>query len=379
MADFTFYNPTKILFGKGKILDLGSEIKGFGNKKVLLVAGKSSIKNNGVYEQVTSTLSKNNIEIVELWGVQANPTLTKVNEGLQLAKENEVDAILAVGGGSVIDTCKSIAGGYYLNNVWDLFEGKSNVEKALPLFVVLTLSATGSEMNCGAVLTNEEEHKKWNFKSSKVYPLVSVIDPAVQTSLPWDQTANGAIDALAHIMEFYFMGTEEETNLSLNESLMNSIIKVTDQLKEDPNNYELRSNLAWAATLALNGISGAMLNGGDWASHRIEHGLSAFDDKIAHGTGLAIIFPSWIIQVAESNPQTFKRWAKSVWNSDSVEGAIEKMQNKFKQWEIPTTLTELGIKEENFDNICDLVMQKDTGIIKELNREDILMILKRAL
>lgn len=381
MSDFVFQNPTKIIFGRGKISLIGDEIKNYGYKKVLLLAGGGSIKKNGVYEQTIKSLEATGIGWVESWGVKPNPDLEKTKEIIAFAKEKEVDSILAVGGGSVIDTAKAVAAGFFVENVWSIFEGKTEVKEALPILTILTLSATGSEMNMGAVITKEDERKKWNFKSPLIFPKTSIIDPEVQFTLPWNQTANGAIDAISHIMEFYFLGQKNETALALDESLMRSIIKVTDQLQENPENYDARASLAWAATLALNGISGAMLHYGDWSTHIMEHGVSAFKTDIAHGTGLAILFPAWIAYCKDANPETFKRWAKNVWNADSVEEGVQKMKDKYTEWKTPISLMEIGIKEENLEEIRNITIKrfKKFGALKQLDGEDVLKILNLAL
>ncbi len=379
MVNFEFHNPTKIIFGKNTISQIGKEISQHGFKNILLLAGHGSIKKNGVYETVIKSLQENNITVTEVWGIQSNPILSKVNEAIEIAKTKNVDAILAVGGGSVIDSAKSISAGYYLDNIWDAYESKVEIKQALPLFTILTISAAGSEMNKGAVLTNEKEQKKWSLVHPLLFPKLSIIDPSNQTSLPWNQTANGAIDALAHIMEFYFLGKQEETTLALNESLMRTIVKTTDKLKIDPTSYDQRANLAWAATLALNGISGSMLYG-DWSSHQIEHAISALYPKVAHGTGLAIVFPAWITYVHQSNSEIFQRWAKNVWDSETVEDAVKKMKAKFTEWNVPISLSQLNIKEEELLKLSEIAFRKGTlGTLKELSQEDILKILKLAL
>lgn len=377
MNNFTFYNPTKLIFGKNEIQKLGQEISSYGYKKIILIAGGGSIKKNSVYDQVTNSLKQHGIEFKECWGVQPNPTLKKVDEIIKVAKEYEPDALLAVGGGSTIDTTKAVSAGFYLENVWDAYENWSLVKKALSFFTVLTISATGSEMNMGSVVTNEEEKKKWALVSPLLYPKVSIIDPAVQSSLPWNQTVNGAIDALAHIMENYFLGKNEDTTLSVNEGLMKSVIRNTNILQKGKN-YEARANLCLAATLALNGISGLMIDK-NWSVHPIEHGISAVYPKIAHGTGLGILFPSWCDFVSKENKEIFLRWAKEVWNTDSINDAILNMKTQFEKWGAPTSLKQVGVKEEDLDKIVDLIFIKNElkGIIN-FTKEDVLTILKNA-
>lgn len=378
MNNFTFQNPTKIIFGKKTTIGLGKEISRYNIKKVLLLAGSGSIKGNGVYEDVCRSLKASGIEWTEFWGVRANPSLSHAEEGIKLAKESGAEAILAVGGGSVIDEAKSIAAGYYLENLWDAFEKKVTITKALPLYTVLTLSGTCSEMDPSAVLTNDEEKKKWHISSNVLYPKASFVDPLYQMSLPWHQTVNGAIDAMSHIMENYFMGNDEEVTLALDESLMRTIINCVNRLEKDKDDYNARASLAWAATLGLNGISGIGLNG-DWASHRIEHGISAIYPHVAHGAGLAVIFPAWIKHVSDIIPDLISRWAKNVWNADSLDEALNNMKRQFFAWKAPISLRNLDIKEDEIFDLAENAIQiGEVGNLKRLNYDDIVDILKIA-
>ncbi|NOZ91838.1 MAG: iron-containing alcohol dehydrogenase, partial [Dictyoglomi bacterium] len=267
MRNFVFHNPTKYVFGKDTVKKIGEEIASFGSKKVLLVAGGGSIKKNGVYDTVVDSLKKHDIQWVELWGVRPNPVLSKVREGIEIAKKENVDGVLAVGGGSVIDTAKAIANGVFVDDVWKLYLRKNPLKptKALPIYVVLTLSATGSEMNGTSVITNEEQKVKWSYRSITNYPKVSIVDPTVQFSLPQRQTANGGSDSLSHIIESYITGKPTDTTVYFDEGLMRSIIDNIDRLMIDPKDYEARASFAWAATLAFNGLSLTGL-GGDWAA-----------------------------------------------------------------------------------------------------------------
>ncbi len=357
MENFTFHNPTKIIFGKKTIKQIGREISKNNHKKVLFIAGGGSIKTNGVYQAVAESLEKHGLQWTEVWGVVPNPVLSKVNQARALALKWGADAVLAVGGGSVIDTAKAAAAGVYLSDVWDAFSGKAFVEKALPVYTVLTLSATGSEMNGNAVITKEDDQKKWPVGSPALYPKVSIIDPRVQYTLPWNQTVNGAVDALSHIMEYYFVGRTQETTLALDEALCRTVIQATDKLQKDAEDYDARADLAWSATLALNGLSGVGLAGGDWSAHFIEHGISALFPKVAHGAGLAVIFPAWILFMHKENPNTFQRWAKNVWRKDSVQDAVKAMREKYQAWGAPVTLTELGASDRDVNRITDKVME----------------------
>lgn len=380
MNNFVYYNPTRIIFGKDTIPTIGKEIAQFGLKKVLILAGGGSVRNNGVHAQVCSSLDRSGIQYVEQWGVQANPTLEHARKVVQFARDEAVDGIIALGGGSVIDEAKSVAAGYYLNDLWAAFTRAEPITRALPLFTVLTLSGTGSEMNINAVLTNEAEKKKWAIYSTLVAPRFSIIDPTVQSTLPWHQTVNGAIDAMAHTMEFYSVGRDEEMTLALDESIFQTVIQSLDRLQADSQDYNARASIAWASTLALNGISGAGLNGGEWACHRIEHGISAIHPEVAHGAGLAVVIPAWISMVSGTNPKLFERWARNVWQSDTISDAIEKMKAKQKSWGAPTTLRELGVGEHEIPAIAEnALLVGQIGVLKQFTQDDIIDLLKMAL
>lgn len=381
MENFQFYNPTKIIFGKGSIKYIGNEITSNNIHKVLLLAGSGSIKQNGVYQQVIDSLNRSKIQVVEQWGVRPNPTLEHANQVVQIVKSENIEAILAVGGGSVIDEAKSVAAGVFVDNLWSIFEKKVAVRQALPIFVVLTLSATGSEMNPYAVLSNEAELKKWSFGSPLVYPKVSIIDPSVQSTLPQRQTANGGVDSLSHLMENYFTGElSAEISLSLNETTQRTVISQIDKLIENPNDYHARANFAWSSTIALNGMTAVALGGGEWTTHAIEHALSVINPQIAHAEGLAVMFPAWIKYVYNSKPYLFERWAKNVWNCNSVLEGVEAMQTKFRSWGSPTTLTELGFSKSDFAKIVKCIVEYGrVGRIKQLNETDFEKILELAL
>ncbi len=359
MLNFTLYNPTKLVFGENTIESIGNHLSKYEVKKVLIVYGKGSIMKNGVYDTVVQSLKKHNIEFIELSGVKPNPVLSKVQEGIKLAKENAVDGVLAVGGGSVIDSSKAIAAGAcYEGDVWKFFEGKGKVEAALPLFTVLTLSATGSEMNSGGVVTNEEEGKKWSFGSPLLYPKVSILDPSVQRSLPANQTSNGAIDAISHVFEAYYGGTESTDMLDeLSEGIIRTVITHTRELLKDSNN---------------------------WASHSIEHSLSVLND-IAHGSGLAIVMPAWMKYVYKVDVKKFAKFASHVFNinegndEEKALKGIESLRNFYKEIGAPITLKEVGVKKEDLNFIADnAAILAPLGTLKPLYRDDIYKILEIA-
>ena len=379
MENFTFHNPTKVIFGRDTVRQIGGEISARGYKKVLLVAGGGSIKKNGVYDAVVGSLRAGGVAWEELWGVRANPELATVRKGIDTARREEVDAVLAVGGGSVIDSTKAIAVGVYVEDIWAVYEGKAKAEKALPIFTVLTLSATGTEMNGNSVLTHDEEKKKWDMHGAVLYPVVTIIDPTVQMSLPWSQTVNGGLDAMAHLMEYYFLGSTEEVTIAVDEALMRTAIKAVDALQKDPSDYDARANLAWTATLALNDVSGVAMKGGDWATHYIQHSLSALHPDVAHGEGLGVLFPAWITYVQDRNPAQFERWAREVWQASSVDEALGKWKATLKRWGAPTTLRELGFSEDEIKPLAEnCMMHGQPGQLRKLDRQDVEAILRMA-
>lgn len=375
MNKFNFYNPTKVIFGKNRVTEIGKELSLDKHKKVLLLAGKGSIKSNGTYEQIITSLKQNNIEWVEMWGVQANPTLEKVNETIELAQQNNIDAILAVGGGSVIDSAKALAVGYYLDDLWLFMQRKVQADKVLPIYTVLTISATGSEMNSGFVITNTKTQQKWGGGSPLLFPKLSIIDPSLQFSLPWDQTVNGGLDAIAHIFEYYFVDHEAIVTREIDKAIVKTIISMVDRLKENPEDYTARANLAWSATLALNGISGIGMNGGDWACHIIEHALSALYPQIAHGAGLGVIFPAWIEYMVFKYPEKFNDWFE-IWGEENSISALISMRNKIRNWGNPVSLRDLCIQKKDLGLITDKIMEFPAiGNISKFHREDIEAIL----
>lgn len=379
MEAFTFHNPTRIHFGVGMISQLGKELQNAGHNSCLLIAGGGSIKQNTVYNQVIESLTKHGIKVSEAWGVQANPTLEKVREMVTQALTDKVEAILAVGGGSVIDSAKAVAAGVFLSDPWDAFSQDIRITQALPIYTVLTLSATGSEMNGNSVITNMATKQKWAFSSPLVYPKVSIIDPAVQCSLPFKQTANGAIDAIAHILEYYFVNRTSLATLAINDALLKTIVEMTDRLKANPSDMVARGNLAWCATLALNGISGVGMKGGDWACHQIEHSFSALHPNIAHGEGLGVIIPTWLEYMSEKDPSRFTRWAKNVWGEDSVPRAIQRFREKIESWGMAGSLRDLGIRDKEMPELIKLIMlSPKVGAVSQLSAGDIEALLMLA-
>lgn len=384
MLNFNLHISTKILFGKDKIVELPAELQKWG-KKVLFVYGGNAIKKIGLYQNIVKILQDNCDMFIELPGVQPNPRITSVREGIKLIRENQLDFILAVGGGSVIDCAKAIAAGVnYEGDPWDLLMRKAKVVNPLPIGVILTFAATGSEMNGGSVITNEELKMKRPFGDEQLRPKFAILDPTYTYSLNQYQTACGAVDMFAHLLETYFaptVGAGVQDRIA--EGLMRNVIHYSKIAFNEPENYEARANLMLTSSLAINGLTGAGKMG-DWATHMIEHEVSAVND-MAHGAGLALIFPYWMQYVlSEDTLWKFIEYANNVWNiqgndMETAQKAINTTREYFDSLGMPSHLKDVGITEDMFDEMAEkAVIFGPIGQLKKLDKEDIIKILKMA-
>lgn len=387
MNEFTFYNPTKLIFGKGQVEQLKELVPQYG-KKVLVVYGGGSIKRNGLYDQIMSGLKDIDSEVFELSGVEPNPRLSTVRRGVEISKENNIEFILAVGGGSVIDCTKAIAAGAkYDGDAWDLVTKKAFAKEALPFGTVLTLAATGSEMNAGSVITNWETNEKYGWGSPVTFPKFSILDPENTFTVPKDHTIYGMVDMMSHVFEQYF---NNATNTPLQdrmcESVLTTVIETAPKLINDLENYELRETILYSGTIALNGMLQMGYNG-DWASHNIEHAVSAVYD-IPHAGGLAILFPNWMKHNLKVNPARFAQLAERVFNVDPAGkseeevalGGIEKLREFWTSIGAPSRLADYDIDDSKLDLMADKAMVNgEFGNFNKLNKDDVLAILKASL
>ncbi len=348
MRNFTYHNPTKIVFGEGSLSKIGSEVAPFA-KKVLYLYGKGSIKRNGVYETTTASLRKAGVKIVEVDGVKANPVLSHTREAISVAKRERVDAVVAVGGGSVIDEAKAIAAGAMTDiDVWDFYNRSGTpILVALPLFTVLTMSATGTEMNGGTVITNEETNQKLGMGNDLLYPKVSILDPTTLVSVPADQSAYGAVDAVTHLLESYFTRNDPYTPIQDRyvEGIVRTITEIAKTMQDNPSDLNARATFMWAATLAWNGMAPAGV--GDWntPNHLIGHSMSALFDT-PHGASLSIALSGWMPWYMEQNTanrQRLVQLGKAVFDVDGAETTIERFRNWFRSIKSPTTLADIGV------------------------------------
>lgn len=390
MENFIYYNPTKLMFGKGQLDGLKSELARYG-KRVLLVYGGGGIKKNGLYDNVISALNEAEADVFELSGVEPNPRLTTVKKGIDICQNEKIDFLLAVGGGSVIDCTKAIAAGAeYDGDVWDIISKKTTAQKALPFGTVLTLAATGSEMNPDSVITNWETNEKYVWGSSVTHPAFSILDPEHTYSVPENQTVYGMVDMMSHVFEQYFHNVK---NTPLQDrmcfAVLQTVIETAPKLLEDLQNYEHRETILYAGTIALNGTP-QMGYFGDWASHTIEHAVSAVYD-IPHAGGLAILFPNWMRHTLDHNVERFKNLMLNMFDIETegksdrdiaLEG-IDKLSAFWTSLGAPSRLADYDIGEDQLDKIADIAAKEmeygGFGNFMKLGRDDILSILKASL
>ena len=393
MNNFTFYSPTMFAFGQGEASRVGSLVRQFGGSKVLLVAGGGSVKKNGAYDAVAVSLKEAGLPWCELWGVQANPRSGKVYEGIELAKKEGVDFILAVGGGSAIDSAKAI--GYGVANegdVWDFYDKKRQATGCLPIGVVLTIAATGSEMSNSSVITKEDGWIKRGYRNDYGRPRFAIMNPELTMTLPDYQTACGCTDILMHTMERYFTnGGNMEITDSIAEGLMRTVIENARILINDPKNYDARAEVMWAGSLSHNGLTGCgAVVGGDFASHALEHEIGGLFD-VAHGAGLAAIWGSWARYVYKDCLPRFEKFAMNVMRVDPEGTAddvalrgIEAIEDFFRELKMPTSIHELGIDPTDEElklmaHKCSIGCKGSKGSAKVLHEEDMYEIYKAAL
>ena len=387
-SKFVYDIPTRVYFGENQLVNLGKELSAYG-KKVLLVYGGGSIKKSGLYDNVTAEIKKSGLEIFELSGVDPNPRISSVREGAAICKKENIDVLLAVGGGSVIDCTKYIgAAAYYAGDAWDILEQKTDVTQCLPIITVLTLAATGSEMDSGGVISNPETNDKIGLLFPVMQPKVSFLDPTVTYSVSQYQTACGSADIMSHIIEVYFNMNNDLYMLdSFMEGLMKTVIKYAPIAMKELDNYEARANLMWTSSWAINGF----VNGGKmqaWSCHPMEHELSAYYD-ITHGLGLAILTPRWLEYcLDETTVSKYYQFGVNVFGIDPSLSPMEVAKESIKRLSdflyhtlgLKNTLTEIGIDDSKFALMAEKAIKGGTQYaFKALAAEDIEKIFKMCL
>lgn len=391
MENFNYYTPTRVVFGRGTENQTGELVKQQGGRKVLVHYGGHSAKKSGLLDRIFRSLEEAGIDYVSLGGVVPNPRLSLVYEGIELCKKEQVDFILAVGGGSVIDSAKAI--GYGLANegdVWDFYEGERQATACMPIGTVLTISAAGSEMSNSSVITNENGWLKRGYNTDYCRPKFAVMNPELTMTLPKYQTASGCVDIMMHTMERYFNQSDNmELTDGFSEHLIRTVMKNAKILMEHPDDYNARAEVMWAGSLSHNGLMGCGTDGGDWASHQLEHELGGMFD-VAHGAGLAAVWSSWARYVLDARPERFAQFAVDVMGvepgADDTETAlkgISAMEDFYHAVEMPVRVSEMGIDltEEQMRELaekCSHFGKRTIGCVKKLDKEDMYQIYNNA-
>ncbi|NHM14252.1 iron-containing alcohol dehydrogenase [Xiamenia xianingshaonis] len=394
MENFEFVSPTHFVFGHDAEAQVGTKLAERGATRVLLHYGGKSAQESGLLDRIRESLAQAGVAVVELGGVRPNPEITLVREGVRLCKEHQVDWVLAVGGGSVVDSAKAIAVGAPADvDVWHFYETKEQTDDILPIAVVLTIPAAGSEASKNAVVSNDELGMKTGYANNAQRPKLAFLNPELTFTLPPFQTAAGLTDMFCHLLERFFddVGAVPVTD-NLNLSLMKTIRAEAPRVLADPENYDARANIMWTGMLCHQGLAGVGRHE-DWATHGLEHELSAFDTSITHGAGLAVLFPAWMEFVCDANPARFAFYGREVFGlvptgdvqADAL-SAIDETRAFFASLGMPVTLTELGLTEETLEEAIDFMLPtlrinkgEPFGSFKPLTMEDAAAIYRMAL
>lgn len=404
MNDFIFHSPTKFVFGRGYVDHVGTEMRQLGFQKVLVVYGQGSVVRTGTLARVLASLENAGISYVEAGGARPNPEVTFVREAITLARESEVSGILAVGGGSAIDAAKAVSFGVpYDGDVWDFFAHHQPIERCLPLAVVLTIPAAGSEGSGSCVISNDAENRKLGVSGDVFRPRLSIMDPELTFTLPPYQTAAGVTDMIAHVCERYFSGVGAvPLTDAIACGIIRTLIETAPKVLDNPEDYDARATIMWAGTLAHNDLAGCgrslspTVRAGGWESHALEHELSAHHTEITHGAGLAVVLPAWMRHVWRNDPRRFLDFARDVFGiepaeefeahdeavCDAVTAAIDELQAFFVSLGMPSRLADFGIAADDIDPmLATLLLNKGEpfGAFMKLTMEDARAIYESAL
>ena len=408
MNDFSFYSPTRIVFGRGVADRVGAELASAGYERALVVYGQGSVVRTGTLDRVLASLDAAGVAHAELSGVRPNPEVASVREGIALARELEADVVVPVGGGSAMDAAKGVAiGAGYEGDVWDFYLKRASIREALPVAAVVTIPASGSEASNSCVISNDAEQLKCGVNSDLIRPVLAFMDPELTFTLPAYQTAAGITDMICHIMERFFSGepaVPATDNIAC--GLVRAVMGDAARIMADPEDYEARADVMWVGTLAHNGLAGCGLGipglrDGDWSCHGLEHELSALDTRITHGAGLAVIFPAWMRYVWTEHPERFLEFGRQVFGiepvdaeadgvevlpeeavRDAVLATIDALQDFFAGMGMPRTLGELGVGEDDVEKLIPGLRQNRGelfGTFRKLTLDDARAIYRSAL
>ncbi len=388
MENFVFQNSTKILFGKGQFGQIAEQAATLGGR-ILLVTGQGSVKKSGLLDRALAKLNEQGLEVVQLNGIEANPQIGSVRLGGRLCRENDIDGIVALGGGSVIDASKAIsAAAGYDGDLWDIITKKEKATRFLPLGVVLTLAATGSEANGNTVISNPELGEKRAVYYPQLYPKFAILDPELTYGVPADQTAYGSVDIMSHVLEQYFHDIENsDIPDGIAETIMRTVIRYAPVAMEKPDDYDARANLMWASTMALNGIVGSGVKG-DWTCHIMSHELTA-KYGLAHGAALAVVYNGWMNKVVDRKAKRFAQYARKVWgvhpndargDIDMAREGVDKTMQFYRGMGVGVTLSDYEIDDARLEEMADAVVaQKGVENLGGLTRDDLVEIFRSVL
>ena len=369
IQNFTAYNPTKLHFGKGVVETLGKTVKQY-SSKVLLVYGKESVKKYGYYDEVAQQLTNVGVQWIEYAGIKPNPVIEDVRKAAAFGIENGVGAVLALGGGSVIDSSKIIAATIATGiEPWDIVSWKNHPKKSLPLICVLTLAATGTEMNAAAVVQNEKTKEKLGYVNPLMFPKESFLDPQYTTTVPADYTTYGIVDLIAHALEAFYGAGEPSVIDKITLSIIKDAMEMAPRLMADLSNYDLRAAMMLDATLALNGLTSYGKTGGDWGVHGIGHEISLLFDT-PHGATLSIAYPAWLKLQKDRIPERILTMGKGLFNATTVDESISKLEDFFISIQSPVKLTDIGLADKARDILAQLTRNKVSGMHHTLTEED---------
>jgi alcohol dehydrogenase YqhD (iron-dependent ADH family) len=381
MNSFTFFNPTKVIFGAGEVNKLGVEASQYG-KKALMIKTTGPIQKSGIFERTTKILTDAGMEVFYLDDVTPNPKFTKLNEGAEICREKGIDIVIGVGGGTAIDLAKGVAWAALAEgNLWDYFLRKRVATKSLPIGAVTTIVGTGAEMNVNCTITNQDTKEKFGVHFPVSFPKFAIIDPELQSNLPTKLTAGGMADTISHVLETYFDGTED-TPLQdrISEGIIFTVIE-NERILKNPTDIAARGNICWAATLAINGINDSGRGGKDWDAHTIEHEVSAKYD-VRHGEGMAVVHIAWMYHLCKENPKKFVHFADRIFGIKKAPGesdlsvgtkGIDALKAKFQEWGMPTTLRELGVDKDILPTLANGACKNPEG--SKLNADVVLGVL----
>lgn len=381
MRDFTFHNPTRIEFGHAKENDIGEHVAAYGLERVLILYGSERVKRDGLFDRVAASLTEKGIGFEDQGGVVSNPKLALVRQTIETVKAKGLQAVVAVGGGSVVDSAKAIAAGAkYDGDVWDFFDRKAEIQSAIPVFAIMTLAATGSEMNCYAVVGNEETRQKYAIASPHIFPKVSIINAELMATVSPSYLAYSAVDIFAHCLDLYFTADYlPEFNATLIENILRVVMRTTDRLMEDPADYGARAEFAWVSTMALNGNTFVGAEGFTFDTHLIEHAMSAHFN-IAHGAGLAVVLPAWMKWLETNGNPRLARLGGALFGVERADETIERLIAWFGAIGAPTSLGQAEIPRDSIDALADnaVAFAKSMGMEHAMTRDDKVAILELA-